>query len=432
MNDHPQQVSLQASVGESHIRLLQNKNTKNLSISIKTKDDDNLIGTTITGKNIVTTNDNCKNIATPINSTGAHIQIATRPSLLIRRSEASLYSASLARSLNGTSGIQKSSINHFISPTSKMHNINPIHLPKYNSATLSINTQFLNTCPRGRSRTIDTSTPLSKDNLSIIETQSQSNQQIIQSNQKARNTTWMFPDATNKAPCTVTANSDSTSKSHNNVDTPVYENVDVKNAYPNGPLLVIPPSIYLYSEPSLNEILNFDLIINVAEEVPSLQYRIPPEFYGKIEYYHVEWSHHSKIVKDLNKLTDLMHKAALQNKKILIHCQCGVSRSASLMVAYIMRYCNMNLNDAYNKLKSIAKDISPNMGLIFQLMEWSEKLSIIKDDNDDMTVTQENGENKIIGKDVSNDSSINMSLELTPKTPFELNSDHNLTTLDIK
>lgn len=431
MNDHPQQVSLQANVGESHIRSLQSKNTKNLSIFIKTKDDDNLIGTTITGKNIVTTNNNCKNITTPINSTGAHIQIATRPSLLTRRSEASLYSASLARSFNGTSGIQKSSINHFISPTSKIHNINPIHLPKYNSATLSINTQFLNTCPRGRSRSIDTSTPLSKDNLSIIETQSQSYQQIIQSNQKAKNT-WAFPDATNKAPCTVTASSDSASKNRNNVDTPVYENVDVKNAYPNGPLLVIPPSIYLYSEPSLNEILNFDLIINVAEEVPSLQYRIPSEYYGKIEYYHVEWSHHSKIVKDLNKLTDLMHKATLQNKKILIHCQCGVSRSASLMVAYIMRYCNMNLNDAYNKLKSIAKDISPNMGLIFQLMEWSEKLNIIKDDNDNIAVTQENGVNKIIGKNVSNDSSINMSLELTPQTPFELNSDHNFTTLDIK
>lgn len=431
MNGHPQQVQLQVSMGGSQLRSLQNKNTKNLSISIKSREDDNLIGTTTTGEDIVTTNNNCKSTAISIDSTGMRTPIATRPPLLTRRSEASIYSASLARSFNSSPGIQKPSINHFISPISKMYDFNPIHLPKYNSLSLSINTQFPKTHSRSRSRTIDISTPLFKDDSSIVETPLQLNQRIIQSKERTRNTAWIFPDATSKKSATITASLDSTKKNGNNINTPVNENINVKNAYPNGPLLVIPPNIYLYSEPTLHEILDFDLIINVAEEVPNLQYTIPPECHGKIEYYHVEWSHQSKIVKDLNKLTNLMHRATLQNKKILIHCQCGVSRSASLMVAYIMRYCNMSLNDAYNKLKSIAKDISPNMGLIFQLMEWSEKLNIINDE-DDTVATQGNGENKIASEDVSNDSSINMSLELTPKTSFEPDSDHNLATLDIQ
>lgn len=431
MNGHPQQVPLQISMGGSQFRSLQNKNTKNLSISIKSRDDDNVIIST-TGENIVTTNNDCKTTSTSTGSIGMHIPIATRPSLLTRRSEASIYSASLTRSFNSSPGVQKPSFNHFVSPTSKTHNFNPIQLPKNNSVSLSINTQLPKAHSRSRSRTIDTSTPLFKNDSDIIKTPLQLDQRIILSGQRTKNTTCIFPEATSCAPSIITTNLNSTNKNGNNLDTSIYENINVKDAYPNGPLLVIPPNIYLYSEPTLHEILDFDLIINVAEEIPNLQYMIPPECHRKIDYYHIEWSHQSKIVNDLNKLTNIMHKATLQNKKILIHCQCGVSRSASLMVAYIMRYCNMSLNDAYNKLKSIAKDISPNMGLIFQLMEWSEKLSIINDDGDDIAGNQANRENKLISGDVSNDSSINTSLDLTPKTPFVPDSDHNLTILDIQ
>lgn len=73
-----------------------------------------------------------------------------------------------------------------------------------------------------------------------------------------------------------------------------------------------------------------------------------------------------------------MHTAVTKGKKILVHCQCGVSRSASLIVGYMMRYENLALNDAYAKLKEIAKDISPNMGLIFQLMEWNDMLPSLR------------------------------------------------------
>lgn len=429
MNGHSQQIPLKVSVGSSQTKSLQNKNTKNLSISINSRDNDNLIPTI--GEVVGTTSDNnFKDTMTSTDSIRVRMPIATRPPLLTRRSEASIYSLSTVKSFDSSLGIPKPNVNHAVSPTSKMHNLNPIQLPGNHSASLSINTQIPKTHYRSRSQTIDTSTPLFKDNSGIIETPlypKQSFVQSMQSERQTRNTTWIFPDTNSKAGSTITANSDSNNK---NVNNSIYKNINVKDAYPNGPLLVIPPNIYLYSEPTLHEILDFDLIINVAEEIPDLQYMIPPEFHGKIKYYHVEWSHQSKIVKDLRRLTDLMHKATLENKKVLIHCQCGVSRSASLMVAYIMRYCNMSLNDAYNKLKSIAKDISPNMGLIFQLMEWSEELDIIND-KDGIVENQENGKNKIASEDISNNNSTNMSLDSTPKTPLESSINHNLTTLNI-
>ncbi|CCH62190.1 hypothetical protein TBLA_0G02510 [Henningerozyma blattae CBS 6284] len=164
----------------------------------------------------------------------------------------------------------------------------------------------------------------------------------------------------------------------------------VANAYPNGPLLVVPPNIYLYSEPNLDEILKFDVIINVAKEIPNLKASLIDNPHNKINYYHIHWSHNSKIYKDLNYLTNMMHDYSIQNKRILVHCQCGVSRSASLIVAYIMRYCNMNLNDAYDHLKLIAKDISPNMGLIFQLTEWNEYLNTNEKNNDQIGAKNNN------------------------------------------
>lgn len=144
------------------------------------------------------------------------------------------------------------------------------------------------------------------------------------------------------------------------------------NAYPKGPLLVCGSNIFLYSEPTLEDVLKFDVVVNVAKEIPNFTSKLPS--YKRKDYHHVNWTHTSKICDDLPYLTDIIHQADINNRKVLIHCQCGVSRSASLIVAYIMKYQDLSLNDAYNMLKGVAKDISPNMSLIFQLMEWNEKL----------------------------------------------------------
>lgn len=170
-----------------------------------------------------------------------------------------------------------------------------------------------------------------------------------------------------------------------NMDT-LYSEIYRNTTYTNGPLLVVSPSIYLYSEPQLSTILDFQVVINVAKEIENLSPQIPSD--KDIAYYHIPWTHSSHISKDLLYLTDIMHEAEQRGKKVLVHCQCGVSRSASLIVAYMMRYEKLTLNDAYNKLKKTAKDISPNMGLIFQLMEFNDMLSNIENSPSDTKVLE--------------------------------------------
>ncbi|PWY99672.1 phosphatases II [Testicularia cyperi] len=74
------------------------------------------------------------------------------------------------------------------------------------------------------------------------------------------------------------------------------------------------------------------------------------------------------------------------NGKVLVHCQCGVSRSATLVIAFVMqaaamRYgyaessALMGMHDCYNMVKDKSASISPNISLIYQLVEWERHLS---------------------------------------------------------
>jgi hypothetical protein len=60
--------------------------------------------------------------------------------------------------------------------------------------------------------------------------------------------------------------------------------------------------------------------------------------------------------------------------KCIVHCQKGMSRSASIVIAYIMKYHNMSYYDAHHYVKSKRDCINPNPGFRKQLMEFEKKL----------------------------------------------------------
>ncbi|ODV89036.1 hypothetical protein CANCADRAFT_32426 [Tortispora caseinolytica NRRL Y-17796] len=198
--------------------------------------------------------------------------------------------------------------------------------------------------------------------------------------------------------------------------------------YPDGPICVVPPNIYIYSTPDRDIASRFDVIINVAQEVsnpfkscggisPSEQYPTPcmspdvpqvpidcgsttssktvqqPPFFSSDsnspEYIWFPWDHDSDISKDLLFLTDTLRTYDSLNKSILVHCQCGVSRSASLVVAYVMRSQQLPLGEAYAKVKTLSPYIGPNMGLIYQLMDWEKLLKQMADLNDENQISSQ-------------------------------------------
>ena len=209
---------------------------------------------------------------------------------------------------------------------------------------------------------------------------------------------------------------------------------DKPAAYPNGPICIYEAGVYLYFEPTVEQATTFDVIINVASEVkdpflssaPETQKDIdarrvdgppaenvdfttlaqqqkPASFVpeksstsktapvmkitpprkivldGKThttpEYIHVPWEHNTDIVPDLYKLVKIMDDHLKHGRRVLIHCQCGVSRSASLIVAYgLYKDPQMSVQEAYDKAKKRSKWIGPNMNLIMQLQEFRNGL----------------------------------------------------------
>lgn len=60
-----------------------------------------------------------------------------------------------------------------------------------------------------------------------------------------------------------------------------------------------------------------------------------------------------------------------------MHCHAGISRSATVCIAYLMQQKQMTLNDAYSFVKSRRPIISPNLHFMGQLMVYQQNLMTI-------------------------------------------------------
>ncbi|KAI1743950.1 hypothetical protein F4680DRAFT_408019 [Xylaria scruposa] len=201
-------------------------------------------------------------------------------------------------------------------------------------------------------------------------------------------------------------------------------NEDQKSpGYPDGPIAIYSDNVYLYLEPTAEEASKFDVVINVAREVhnpfaapatrhnsadaePMVQSPIPDtamtndsfstafEYppreesgsetpttpkavsWNEPEYIHMPWDHNTDIATDLMTLCDTIDKRTKEGKKVLVHCQQGASRSASLIIAYgIYQNPGLTVNDAYYAAQAKSKWISPNMRLMYCLQDFQKEVS---------------------------------------------------------
>ena len=80
------------------------------------------------------------------------------------------------------------------------------------------------------------------------------------------------------------------------------------------------------------------------------------------------------ISKDFIQCIEFIKTAKKEQKPILIHCMAGVSRSATVTIAYIMQQHKMSLKDAASFVFEKRPIIFPNVGFIRHLMEFEKKL----------------------------------------------------------
>ncbi|OAP58054.1 hypothetical protein AYL99_07144 [Fonsecaea erecta] len=186
-----------------------------------------------------------------------------------------------------------------------------------------------------------------------------------------------------------------------------------EKGYPKGPVLIYDSGVYLYLEPTAEEASQFDMVINVAKEIKNPFEAGPPKpemepqtaiselsfksawewprpneiptpttprpnslvQLPQPEYLHVPWDHNSEILEDLYCLCRLIDERIQAGKKVLIHCQLGVSRSASLVIAYgLYKGYQPDFHSMYMAVKQRSEWVGPNMSLIYQLTDFRSKV----------------------------------------------------------
>ncbi|KAF9134431.1 tyrosine/serine/threonine protein phosphatase pps1 [Mortierella sp. 14UC] len=69
-------------------------------------------------------------------------------------------------------------------------------------------------------------------------------------------------------------------------------------------------------------------------------------------------------------------EARKNNTRVLIHCRVGVSRSATIVIAYLMAHYNLSLVDAYLLVRArrLSVIIQPNLLFMYELLQWEQRL----------------------------------------------------------
>lgn len=65
--------------------------------------------------------------------------------------------------------------------------------------------------------------------------------------------------------------------------------------------------------------------------------------------------------------TDLFIKEGLSKGAVLVHCYFGVSRSASVIMAHIMKKYSITYHEAFERVKAKRSIVYPNQGFVYQL-----------------------------------------------------------------
>lgn len=68
--------------------------------------------------------------------------------------------------------------------------------------------------------------------------------------------------------------------------------------------------------------------------------------------------------------SNYIHKALEKNENVLVHCFAGVSRSPTLVIAYLIKYQKMRFEQAFEFVRNARIQICPNEGFIKALIKY--------------------------------------------------------------
>jgi protein-tyrosine phosphatase len=118
------------------------------------------------------------------------------------------------------------------------------------------------------------------------------------------------------------------------------------------------------------EILDIGAIFTIGQN-------LKPIILDNIAHYILPIEDHESTQFDFS-IIDTIHEFISKNIKCIVHCQMGVSRSVSIVMAYLMKYENKSYYDSLHYVKKCRKCASPNPGFVKQLIEFEKTVNMHK------------------------------------------------------
>lgn len=109
------------------------------------------------------------------------------------------------------------------------------------------------------------------------------------------------------------------------------------------------------------------LIVNCAKELPNY-------FPNQFQYVRLNWDDYpEQDISNIEYATEDIIKYIKSKHVVFVHCAAGVSRSAIVVIATIMKLHNWDFNKSKNYVKQLRNVINPNSGFVAQLQDFSNK-----------------------------------------------------------
>jgi protein-tyrosine phosphatase len=120
----------------------------------------------------------------------------------------------------------------------------------------------------------------------------------------------------------------------------------------------------------------FDVIISVLSEYEYEDYMIEARDFGPEQVWH-------RLVADDDEDVDLHHtyfdeahatisQALKEGKRVLVHCAAGISRSVTLVAAFLIKEYRMGAEEAIRRIQRKRFCADPNNGFRRQLLQYSQ------------------------------------------------------------
>ncbi|KJE95743.1 protein-tyrosine-phosphatase [Capsaspora owczarzaki ATCC 30864] len=119
---------------------------------------------------------------------------------------------------------------------------------------------------------------------------------------------------------------------------------------------------------------HFKFVLNVARECPFLPEQQATMSDVRCKKCDLADSFNENISKVFETAFAFIDEAIQAKQRVLVHCLAGISRSATITIAYMMRTYRMRLHDAYAFVKQRRPMISPNINFMGQLVEYERIL----------------------------------------------------------